>query len=180
MGRKNRRSNVVYRQFRPKSRKVKEIYQRTCSMPQQEENTIHSVPIQPRRWEIWYADLGYHGATSVQNGQRPVIVISNDVANRHAETFTVLPLTTKWKKLAQPTHVMLYPNECSNLQAPSMVLVEQITTIGRSQMLRPLGAVMDETRMTQIEKAVRTQLQLSLLTDVPDAAPTRPVKQKRG
>ena len=171
MGRKNRRSKKTYcKPFRPRDRKIKEIYRRSGeSVPHGNSLLLiadQTYPMKaeatPRRMEIWFADLGYHGETSVQNGQRPVIVISNDVANRHAETFTVLPMTTKWKKLSQPTHVVLHPNECHSLQAPSMVLVEQITTIGRSQFLRLLGRLADQSKMSEIEEAVRTQLELRL------------------
>ena len=55
-----------------------------------------------QRFEIWFAELGDHYGSSVQSGSRPVLVISNDVANRFSSTLTVIPLTTVQKKLGLP------------------------------------------------------------------------------
>ncbi|MBR2563419.1 MAG: type II toxin-antitoxin system PemK/MazF family toxin, partial [Paenibacillus sp.] len=62
---------------------------------------------QPKRMEIWFAELGAHPGTSVQEGCRPVLVISNDKGNEYAETVTVAPLTSKIKKPWLPTHLMV-------------------------------------------------------------------------
>ena len=56
-----------------------------------------------QRFEIWFAELGNHYGSSVQSGSRPVLVISNDVANRFSSTLTVIPLTTVQKKLGSLT-----------------------------------------------------------------------------
>ena len=37
----------------------------------------------PHRGEVWFAELGYHGDTSVQNGCRLVIIVSNDECERY-------------------------------------------------------------------------------------------------
>ena len=61
----------------------------------------------PSRGDIWFADLGDHTGTSVQGGCRPVLVISNDTANIHAETVNVVPLTRHLKKPGLPCHMIL-------------------------------------------------------------------------
>ena len=61
--------------------------------------TRWSVPKIPKQYEIWFAELGNHYGTSVQSGNRPVLVISNDMANRNSPIITVIPMSSKLKKL---------------------------------------------------------------------------------
>lgn len=58
--------------------------------------------------------------------------MSNDTANGHSPTVTVVPMTSKKKKAYLPTHVLLGAGDCPFL-GPSMALAEQITTIGKVQ-----------------------------------------------
>lgn len=86
----------------------------------------------PSRGDIWFADLGDHTGTSVQGGCRPVLVISNDTANIHAETVNVVPLTRHLKKPGLPCHMMLDSGDVVDSKQSlddSMLLAEQITTI---------------------------------------------------
>ena len=119
---------------------------------------------QPKRMEIWFAELGVHPGTSVQEGCRPVLVISNDKGNEYAETVTVAPLTSKIKKPWLPTHLMVteeniemndfYDKPFRN----AMLLLEQITTIDKSAMKTYVGTVSDEIRIYEIDGAIRLQL----------------------
>ena len=47
-----------------------------------------------KRGEIYYADLG-HGVGSEQEGRRPVVIIQNDVGNKHSPTVIVAAVTTR-------------------------------------------------------------------------------------
>lgn len=47
-----------------------------------------------QRGEMYYADLG-HGVGSEQEGRRPVVIIQNDVGNKHSPTVIVRPLRRK-------------------------------------------------------------------------------------
>jgi len=141
VGRKNRRKPVHIRPIRVRTREC------------QPTLTGH-----PRRGEIWFANLGSHEGTSVQEGERPVLIISNDVANAHAETVTVIPLTSKMKKPNLPTHVRLHTSDCCGLDIDSMVLAEQITTIGLKDLKNPVGCVRSGVKMKMVAEAVRVQL----------------------
>lgn len=44
-----------------------------------------------QRGDILYADLGIQ----YQGSMRPVVVVSNNMANRHSTVITVVPLSTK-------------------------------------------------------------------------------------
>ena len=119
----------------------------------------------PRRYEVWFADLGDHHGTSVQSGNRPVLIISNDVGNLFSNTVTVIPLTTKFKKLEMPTHVVLCQEDCCMLRPEAMqdslLLAEQITTIGKSALSNTLCRVFSREKQSEIECAVSAQLGLS-------------------
>ena len=53
-----------------------------------------------------YADMEPHIA-SEQGGKRPVVVLQNNIGNRHSPTLIVATVTTRTeKKKNQPTHVL--------------------------------------------------------------------------
>lgn len=118
----------------------------------------------PRRMEIWFACLGKHPATSVQEGTRLVLVISNDISNEHANTITVLPMTSKMKKPWLPSHVcfsqkeMEKDNRYHDYFAPSTILAEQITTLDKKAFRSRVGSVADESKRLEIDSAVWMQL----------------------
>ncbi len=118
----------------------------------------------PRRYEIWFADLGDHYGTSVQSGNRPVLVISNDVGNQYSQTLTVIPLTTKLKRMDMPTHIILTEDDCCMFRPQtlqdSVLLAEQITTIAKSALCSRLCRVTSKERKREIEQAVATQLDM--------------------
>lgn len=51
------------------------------------------------RGELYYADLGT-GIGSEQNGYRPVVIIQNNVGNRHSPTTIVAAISTQIKTKA--------------------------------------------------------------------------------
>ena len=87
------------------------------------------VPKIPKQYEIWFAELGNHYGTSVQSGNRPVLVISNDMANRNSPIITVIPMSSKLKKLELPVHIPVTGRDCEMLRdeglEESILLVEQ-------------------------------------------------------
>jgi mRNA interferase MazF len=61
----------------------------------------------------------------VQGGNRPWLIVQNNVGNQFSPTSIVVPLTTKFKKLEMPTHV---PVTWENIE-PSMVECEQVRVV---------------------------------------------------
>ena len=57
-----------------------------------------------RRGDIYYADLS-PVVGSEQGGVRPVLVIQNDVGNRHSPTVICAAITSRMNKAKLPTHV---------------------------------------------------------------------------
>ena len=108
----------------------------------------------PKQYEVWFAELGDHSGTSVQSGTRPVLVISNDVANRNSPVITVIPLSSKLKKLELPVHIVLTEKECEMLRdehlEDSILLVEQnaqmaLSVADRAYVLETGRVVMEGT-----------------------------------
>lgn len=123
----------------------------------------------PCRGEVWFADLGKHPGTSVQEGCRPVFIISNDTANGHSSTVTMVPMTSKKKKAYLPTHVLVGAGDCPFL-GPSMALAEQITTIGKSALCKRVGRI-GGSKIGEIEAAVLAQLSIAASARIATSPP---------
>ena len=92
-----------------------------------------------KMFDIYYADLSKNTVNSEQGGIRPVIVIQNDIGNRHSPTLIVLPITSEIKKENMPTHCILHRSIKNGLKVDSMVLAEQIRVIDKSRILDYIG-----------------------------------------
>ena len=124
----------------------------------------------PRRYEIWFADLGDHYGTSVQSGNRPVLVISNDAGNRNSQTLTVIPLTSRLKRMDMPTHIILTEDDCCLFRPHtlqnSVLLAEQITTIAKSALYDRVCRVISKKKRQEIEQAIAVQLDMQRSHDI--------------
>ena len=117
--------------------------------------------ISPRRMDVWFVELGKHPGTSVQEGCRPVLVISGN--NEYSRTVTVLPMTSKQKKEWMATHIQVIEEELEKAEdygyfAPSMVLAEQMTTVDKKQFRSYVGRVVNEEKIRELEKAALVQI----------------------
>lgn len=89
-----------------------------------------------RRGDIYMADLD-PVVGSEQGGTRPVLVLQNNDGNFYSPILIIAPMTTRLKKLGQPTHYLIRNNRA--LAAPSMVEFEQINRIDKSRIKGYLG-----------------------------------------
>ena len=103
-----------------------------------------------RRGDIYYADLT-PTTGSEQGGVRPVLIIQNDVGNRHSPTVIAAAITGYTKGRHQPTHVRL---KGCGLKCRSTVLLEQLRTLDRSRLGRYIGSV-SKGKMREIDTALR-------------------------
>ena len=167
LGRKNKRAKSEYRDrlgFNPR----KYINRSDDFRGGEEVHPFHAAAErrEPRRGDVWFADLGDHFGTSVQGGCRPVLVISNDVGNRCSDIVNVIPMTSRMKKYYLPSHTIVEENHMTERDEKreyetSMILAEQITTISKASFRSYLGRVTDAEKLKTIESAVRVQLGLS-------------------
>ena len=96
-----------------------------------------------RRGEIYIADLD-PVIGSEQGGERPVLVIQNNVGNTHSPTVIVLAITSRCKKKQNmPTHI---PIESSDLSMSSIALAEQVRTVDKTRLTRYVGRASKESQ----------------------------------
>lgn len=80
-----------------------------------------------RRGDIYYADLR-PVIGSEQGGIRPVLIVQNDVGNKHSPTIICAAITSRMNKAKLPTNIEL-STEKYDMDKDSVVLLEQLRTI---------------------------------------------------
>ena len=107
-----------------------------------------------KRGDMFYADLS-PVVGSEQGGIRPVLIIQNDVGNKHSPTTIVAPITSKILNL--PTHVYLSAND--DIKYSSNILLEQIRAVDKSR-LKLFVCKLSEKKVKEINKALIISLDL--------------------
>ena len=105
-----------------------------------------------KRGDMFYADLS-PVVGSEQGGIRPVLIIQNDIGNKHSPTVIAAAITSQTGKTKLPPHIEIDPVQ-SGLKAESVVLTEQIRTIDKSRLKEKIGHIDDEKIMSQINNAL--------------------------
>ncbi len=110
-----------------------------------------------RRGDIYYADLR-PVVGSEQGGIRPVLIIQNDIGNKHSPTIICAAITSKMNKAKLPTHIEL---DCNKYQMvkDSVILLEQLRTIDKKRLHEPV-CHLDEEIMEKVNKALMISLDL--------------------
>ncbi len=104
-----------------------------------------------KRGEIYYADLS-PVVGSEQGGIRPVLIVQNDVGNRHSPTVIAAAITSRLDKAKLPTHISLEASSCG-LQKDSIVLLEQIRTLDKKRLKDKMGSL-DSSAMNRVDNAI--------------------------
>lgn len=107
-----------------------------------------------KRGDIYRANLD-PVVGSEQGGVRPVVIIQNDMGNRHSPTVIVAAVTTR-SKPRLPVHVYITAAE-SGLRRDSVVLLEQVRTLEKTRLTRRLGSL-GEDAMRRIDRALALSL----------------------
>ena len=105
-----------------------------------------------RRGDMYYADLS-PVVGSEQGGIRPVLIIQNDMGNKHSPTVIVSAITSQQNKTKLPTHIELESKELG-LKSDSVLLTEQIRTIDKSRLKEKIGHIDDNKIMNRINNAL--------------------------
>ena len=113
--------------------------------------------MQIKRGDIFYADLS-PVIGSEQGGIRPVLIIQNDVGNRHSPTVICAAITSRMNKAKLPTHIELDANKYQIVKN-SVVLLEQIRTIDK-QRLKDYVCHLDKEIMSRIDEALKISFSL--------------------
>jgi mRNA interferase MazF len=110
-----------------------------------------------QRGDIYYADLR-PVVGSEQGGVRPVLIIQNDVGNRHSPTVICAAITSQMKKAKLPTHVEIHSDQY-DLAKDSVVLLEQLRTIDKKR-LKDKVCHLDNQILLKVDKALEISLEL--------------------
>ncbi|MDD7176399.1 MAG: type II toxin-antitoxin system PemK/MazF family toxin [Lachnospiraceae bacterium] len=110
-----------------------------------------------RRGDVYYADLR-PVVGSEQGGIRPVLIIQNDVGNRHSPTVIVAAITSQINKSKLPTHVELSSRRYEMVK-DSVILLEQLRTINKRR-LKERVCHLDGEILTKVDKALEISLEL--------------------
>ena len=110
-----------------------------------------------RRGDIYYADLS-PVVGSEQGGIRPVLVIQNNVGNRHSPTIICAAITSKMNKAKLPTHIEISA-ENYKIVKNSVILLEQIRTIDKRR-LKEYVCHIDPAMMRKVDEAICISLEL--------------------
>lgn len=104
-----------------------------------------------KRGDIYFADLS-PVVGSEQGGVRPVLIVQNDVGNRHSPTVIAAAITSQINKARLPTHIELSASSCG-LTKDSVILLEQIRTIDKRRLLEKMGKL-DDGVMNRVDSAL--------------------------
>ena len=92
-----------------------------------------------KQWDIWMCKLPKSGG-SVQQKNRPCIIVSNDIGNTFSQVIEVVTMTTK-KKSNIPTHCTISAKEGIK---ESIALCEYPMPVPAKNFLEKLGKCSDE------------------------------------
>ena len=111
-----------------------------------------------KRGDIFYADLR-PVVGSEQGGIRPVLIIQNNVGNRHSPTVICAAITSKMNKAKLPTHIEINA-ELYGIEKDSVILLEQLRTIGKRR-LKDKVCHLDDAMLDKVNHALEISLELT-------------------
>lgn len=111
-----------------------------------------------RRGDIYYADLR-PVVGSEQGGVRPVLIIQNDVGNRHSPTVICAAITSRMNKAKLPTHIELNAARY-HMVKDSVILLEQLRTIDKIR-LKDKICHLDGEIIKKVNRALQISLDLN-------------------
>ena len=111
-----------------------------------------------QRGDVYYADLR-PVVGSEQGGVRPVLIIQNNIGNRHSPTVICAAVTSKMNKAKLPTHVELNTRRCAMVK-DSVILLEQLRTIDKQRLKEKICHI-DEELLRKVDTALMVSLELS-------------------
>ena len=120
--------------------------------------SVNFVDTSVKRGDIYYADLS-PVVGSEQGGIRPVLIIQNDIGNKHSPTVICAAITSQMNKAKLPTHVELDSSRYA-LVKDSVVLLEQLRTIDKKR-LRDKVCHLDREILQKVERALLISLDLN-------------------
>ncbi len=110
-----------------------------------------------KRGDIFYADLR-PVVGSEQGGVRPVLIIQNDIGNKHSPTVICAAITSKMNKAKLPTHIEIEASDYG-IMRDSVILLEQLRTIDKRR-LKDKICHLNKEQLASVDEALKISLDL--------------------
>ncbi|MDL2249663.1 type II toxin-antitoxin system PemK/MazF family toxin [Lachnospiraceae bacterium OttesenSCG-928-J05] len=111
------------------------------------------------RGDIYRADLTPVVGSEQGGSRRPVLIISNNIGNKHSPTVIIAAITgLEHAKANLPTHIIVKGFE--KFEKDSIILLEQIRTIDKQRLKQYMG-MMPNNIMARVDKALAISLALT-------------------
>ena len=110
------------------------------------------------RGDIYYADLS-PVVGSEQGGMRPVLIVQNDIGNKHSPTVIAAAITSRLDKAKLPTHIEIDAS-AYGIEKDSVILLEQLRTIDKRR-LKDKVCHLDEAMLDKVNHALEISLELT-------------------
>jgi len=107
-----------------------------------------------KRGDIFWINFSKREGSRVIYGTRPVIIVSNDIANHFSPVVSVVPVTQQNKK-PLPSHVRIAGYGLATI---STALTEQVQTVDKIQLLDKIGSLANTDKLQEIDQCLRLQL----------------------
>ena len=130
--------------------------EKACGLSPIKNRSVKSVVI--KRGDIFYADLR-PVVGSEQGGIRPVLIIQNDVGNKHSPTVICAAITSRMNKAKLPTHIEIDASSYAIVK-DSVILLEQLRTIDKRR-LKDKVCHLDAEILQKVNHALCLSLELT-------------------
>jgi len=111
-----------------------------------------NVQVEPQRGDVYLCQLGENIGSEL-NKIRPVIIVSNNVGNKHSSIVSVIPISHKVTTL--PTHAVIEPQG----QLEGTALAEQMRVCSKARLTKKVGHL-SEPCMRGVNRAINVSLGL--------------------
>ena len=95
---------------------------------------------------------------SEQGGVRPVLIIQNDIGNRHSPTVICAAITSRMNKAKLPTHIEIEAS-AYGIVRDSVILLEQLRTIDKRRLKDKICHLTPE-QLALVNEALKISLDL--------------------
>lgn len=103
-----------------------------------------------KRGDVIYLRKEFPMMDHIQGGNRPYVVVSNDIGNSHSEICMIVPLTSSMRNHLLPTHTIVPYNY-------SLCLCEQIFTVSQND-VASVKASLPGWSMRNIDRCLKIAL----------------------